>query len=128
LDGPQKKILREEVVDYAMEGFEKELKKALHSMRSGLDSMHERKAQLEQEIGNLISGLATGVLSAAVMQAIADREREKSGITDRLLSAKADSIRSQIDKMSVLAKARLLYGDVAMWRKRGLRCCSTSRI
>jgi hypothetical protein len=118
----QEKVMREEIVGYVLERFEAEIQKAFASMSDEIEEMRRRKAVLESEIRNLVTGLATGIKSTAVMGDIAMREREISEISHRLLSSKPDSIHSRIDKLRATAVARiknirgLLGGDVTVAR------------
>jgi site-specific DNA recombinase len=107
LAGLQAKVLREDVVDYVLARFESELKKRFENIGGEMDQMRHRKEQLEVEIQRLADGLASGIHSSAIMGEIARREREISGITDRLLSAKPDSIRSKIDSLKATAVSRI---------------------
>jgi site-specific DNA recombinase len=118
----QEKILREEVVDYVLEKFESGLFKELADMGSEMDRMQSRKRELERELANLTRALASGQLSPAIMAAIAEREREVSAITERVLSSTEDSIRTRIAAMRTAAKSKLkdlralLGGDVTAAR------------
>lgn len=84
--------------------------------------MQSRKRELERELANLTRALASGQLSPAIMAAIAEREREVSAITERVLSSTEDSIRTRIAAMRTAAKSKLkdlralLGGDVTAAR------------
>jgi hypothetical protein len=122
LGGLQELILREDVIDYVLEKFEVELRKALQLIGDEMEVMRRRKAELEAEIANLVTALAKGSKSPAIIGEITKREQEISDISDRLLSAKPDSIHSRIDKMRLMATAQmrnvreLLRGDVTLAR------------
>jgi hypothetical protein len=49
------------------------------------------------------------------MQAIADREREISAITDRAISSTKKSVRTRIDKMRVAARKKMNDLRRFMW-------------
>jgi hypothetical protein len=114
----QRKILREEVIDYALEKFEFGLLKQLQSIGNEMDRMESRKRDLEGELANLTSALAGGRFSPTIMAAIAEREREISEITKRVVSSNEDSIKTRIAAMRTTAKSKLkdlrgvLGGDV----------------
>jgi site-specific DNA recombinase len=114
----QRKILREEVIDYALEKFEFGLLKQLQSIGNEMDRMESRKRDLEGELANLTSALAGGRFSPTIMAAIAEREREISEITERVVSSNEDSIKTRIAAMRTTAKSKLkdlrgvLGGDV----------------
>ena len=96
LAGLQSKVLRDDVVAYIIDRFEEQLIKGLENIGGEMDQMKKRKADLEVEIARLVSALASGTHSPAVMTEITNREREISGISDRLLSSKPESVRSKI--------------------------------
>ena len=118
----QEKILRDEVIDYVMEKFETGLLKELENLGSEMDSMHTRKRELEGELANLTRALASGQLSPTIMAAIAEREREISEITERVVSSSEESIKSRVENMRVTARTKLkdlrglLGGDVTVAR------------
>lgn len=127
LQGLQEKVMREEIVEYVMEKFELELRKALEAMGGEMEAMRQRKAELEREIANLANVIAQGDFSPALRKALVEREGEISAIADRLLSSKEESIHSRIQRMSAVAKTRikelraLLQGDVTLARARLLK-------
>jgi hypothetical protein len=118
LAGLQAQVLREEVVHYIIDRFEKELERELDAIGGEMDQMRKRKTKLESEIQRLAAGLASGAHSPAVMGEITKRERELSEISNRLLSSKPSSIRSRIAAVRENAIRRLrdlrqyLSGDV----------------
>jgi recombinase-like zinc beta ribbon protein len=107
LAGLQAKVLREEVVDYVLDRFEQELVKELENIGGEMDAMRRGKADLEVEIRRRTAGLASGIHSPAVMSEIADREREVSEISDRLVSARPESVRSKIKNLRDQAMTRI---------------------
>lgn len=109
LAGLQEKILRDEVVNYVLDRFERELLKELENIGGEMDAMRKRKAKLQTEVANLATVLAS-VHSPTVIDEIARREREISEIGERLLSSDADSIRSRVK--TVRAKALLRVRDL----------------
>jgi site-specific DNA recombinase len=96
LQGLQSKVLREEVIDYVLDQFEKQLVREIDGISGEMDRMKKRKVELQSEIRRLTAGLATGFHSPAVMAEITKREQEISDISDRLLSSKPESVRSRI--------------------------------
>jgi site-specific DNA recombinase len=118
----QEKILRPEVVDYVLAEYESALFKELGNMASEMGRMQSRKRELEGELANLTRALASGQLSPTIMAAIADREREVSEITERVVSSSEDSIKTRIAAMRTTAKSKLkdlrslLGGDVTVAR------------
>jgi len=63
--------------------------------------------ELNAEIGRLAAGLASGILSPAVMGEISKREREIAKISDRLLSSRPDSMRLRVKALCEQAMQRI---------------------
>ena len=107
LEKLQATVLTPEVVEYTLDRFEKELVKAFDSLGENLGQMRRRKAKLEEEIRNLARAIAEGHYSPSFMGEIADREREISEITDRLLEANPDSVKSRLKDIRSFAISRI---------------------
>jgi site-specific DNA recombinase len=122
LAGLQEKVLREDVIDYVMDRFEVGMKKALELKADNMNTMRRRKAELEEQIANLVSVLAKGVSSAAIINELAKLEREVSDITESFASLEPNFVPSRINQMRHLARVRLndvralLSGDVVVAR------------
>jgi site-specific DNA recombinase len=107
LAGLQNAVLREEVIDYAVERFEQQLHRRLSNLDCELARLRKRKAELQTEAENLAHAIAkSGYQSPVVMEQIAEREKELREITDRLLEPKG-SVRTQIAELRAFAVARL---------------------
>jgi hypothetical protein len=107
LGGLREKVLRQDVVNYALDRFEEHLEKELANIGGEMERMQKRKAELEVETARLAAGLAGGLYSVTVMAEITRREREIAEIGDRLLSSKPDSVRSRIKKLREEALSRM---------------------
>ena len=122
LAGLQDKILRDEVVNYALDRFEEELLRELENIGGEMERMKRRKVELETETARLAAGLASGLYSVTVMAEIARRESEIAEIGNRLLSSGQESVRFRIKKLRENALARMqglreaLNGDPAAAR------------
>ena len=122
LAGLQEKVLREDVVNYIIDQLEEKLTRELESIGGEMAAMRRRKAELDQEISRLLTGLADGTHSAAIMVEVKKREAEISAIADRIVSGEPESVRSRIEglRTTVLSKIRdlrtYLNGDVATAR------------
>src|ERR1035441_2344785 len=66
--------------------------------------MRSRKEKLEREIRNFTQAIAENGHSKYIIEEIAVREKEISGITDRLLSSTPDSIEAQIGEVRRLVE------------------------
>jgi site-specific DNA recombinase len=100
-------VLREEVIDYAVAGIREELQKRFEELNAGLGQMRQRKRQIEGELAKLVQAIADGQPSQSLTAAIAERERELRGITDRLLEPGPESLSAKLDVLRTLAVSRL---------------------
>ena len=103
----QRRILREDVLNYALDRFEAAMIEDLKGIGDEMDAMRRRKAALQEEVKNLASVLAQGVHSPTVITEIAMREQEIFEIGERLLSSDSDSIRSRVKALRAKALARM---------------------
>jgi hypothetical protein len=84
--------------------------------------MERRKRELGKELKNLTRALAGGQLSPTIMAAIAEREREITEITERVVSSNENSIKTRVEVMTATANAKLkdlrglLGGDTTVAR------------
>lgn len=62
---------------------------------------------MQAEVANLAKVIASGEHSPTVIEAITEREREISEISDRLTSSSPDSIRSHMRKLRTKALTRV---------------------
>jgi hypothetical protein len=102
LAGLQRSVLRPEVVDYALQEFERQLSASLADLSTGLDRMRERRDAIQQELDRLIAAIASVGHSPALVKAINDREQELSEIAQRL-----GNIRQLLNSDVQRAKAEL---------------------
>jgi site-specific DNA recombinase len=97
-------LLQPESIEFAIEIFGRQLRSSLASVSNELGEMRSRKEKLEREIFNFTQAIAENGHSKSILEAIAVREKEISGITDRLLSPAPDSIQLQIDEVRRLVE------------------------
>ena len=97
-------LLQPESIEFAIEIFGRQLRSSLASVSNELGEMRSRKEKLEREIFNFTQAIAENGHSKSILEAIAVREKEISGITDRLLSSAPDSIQLQIDEVRRLVE------------------------
>jgi DNA invertase Pin-like site-specific DNA recombinase len=93
-----------EEIEFAIEIFGRQLRSSLASVSSKLGEMRSRKEKLEREIRNFTQAIAENGHSKYIIEEIAVREKEISGITDRLLSSTPDSIEAQIGEVRRLVE------------------------
>ena len=100
----QLELLQPEAVELAIEAFGRQLRSSLANVSNELGEMRSRKEKLEREIRNFTQAIAENGHSKYILEEIAIREKEISGITDRLLSSSPDSIQAQIDEVRRLVE------------------------
>jgi len=93
-----------EEIEFAIEIFRRQLRSSLASVSNQLGEMRSRKEKLEREIRNFTQAIAENGHSKYIIEEIAVRENEISGITDRLLSSTPDSIEAQIGEVRRLVE------------------------
>jgi site-specific DNA recombinase len=103
----QEEVLRPEVIAYALDRFEQELKKALRNASADLARMREQKARIERRLGNYMRVIGDGHYSPAVMAEVAQCEQELAEISNRLLSGRQNSIAQQMRNIRDFALGRL---------------------
>lgn len=93
----QNEVLQPEVIEYALNRFEAELTKAMKSVAGNMASLDVKRRKIEKELSNFMRVIASGLDSVSVRNEIADRERELQAINAQIVSAKPDSVRTQIE-------------------------------
>jgi len=97
-------LLQPESIEFAIEVFGRQLRSSLANVSNELGEMRSRKEKLEKEIRNFTQAIAENGHSKYILEEIAVREKEISGITDRLLSSAPDSIQTRIDEVRRLVE------------------------
>jgi hypothetical protein len=93
-------LLEPDSINRAIEQFGRQLRSSLAGLSDDITEMRSRKEKLEHEIRNFALAIAESGHSRYILEEIADREKEISAITDRLLSAAPDSIQTKIEEMA----------------------------
>jgi hypothetical protein len=96
----QQEILREEVIEYTLDKFEQEVKKALSAMDTELDRLRRRQTEIEKRLANFMRVLGNGHYSPTVMQQVSGCESELAQISYRLRSSKPQFGTSALAKCS----------------------------
>jgi hypothetical protein len=107
LQGLQAQILRPEAVQYALKRFEARFVRAFDNLGSELQQMRRRREALEREVANLANAVTHGDFSPALRAALANRERQISEITARLLEARPDSLHSKLRHIRSFVASRV---------------------
>jgi DNA invertase Pin-like site-specific DNA recombinase len=119
LAGLQAKVLRPEVISYALAGFEKELARTLARGDGGRRRLDSRTAALAAKIRNLTRALADGY-SPAVRAELIARERELAEVESQLAKRRPRTAPPSRRELRAFVTRRLaelrglLAGDVAM--------------
>jgi len=100
----QTELLQPEAIELAIESFGRQLRSSLANVSNELTEMRARKEKLEREIRNFTQAIAESGHSKYILEEISVREKEISGITNRLLSSTPDSIQTQIEEMRRLVE------------------------
>jgi hypothetical protein len=70
----QEVVLRDEVLDYAVERLVEEFQRRHEALNCELLQLREDKRRIEAEIANLVEAIASGRRAPSVMAAVADRK------------------------------------------------------
>jgi hypothetical protein len=100
----QTELLQPEAIEPAIESFGRQLRSSLANVSNELTEMRARKEKLEREIRNFTQAIAESGHSKYILEEISVREKEISGITNRLLSSTPDSIQTQIEEVRRLVE------------------------
>ena len=103
----QRAVLRPEVVDYALQEFERQLTASLSHLSAQVRRMRHRREQIQQELNRLIETAAACGHSAALVEAINSREQELGEITQRLFAGQPESVPNQVAKIRRFVTERL---------------------
>ncbi len=122
LAGLQAEALKPEAVEYTIAEFGRQLKAALRNLSGTIARIRERERVLKAELDRLAAAVADGGHSTALLQAIAERERERQEIMARLLSQESGSTEAELSDIRQFVTERLgdvrklLYMDVDLAR------------
>jgi hypothetical protein len=103
----QRAILRPEVLDYALDEFQRQLTVSLSQISGQLAGMRRRREDIQRELRNLVDTAARCGPSPAVVDAISERERELDQITQRLFTTQPNSVSSELSQMRQFVSSRL---------------------
>ncbi len=105
--GLQRSILRPEVVDYALQEFERQLNISLADLSTGLARMQQRRQTIQEELDRLITSVASVGHSPTLVKAINDREQELSEIAQRVFASQPDSVSARVSRTRGWVSERL---------------------
>jgi site-specific DNA recombinase len=116
----QRAVIQPEAIDYALKEFERQLAVSFSELSNHMGRMRQRSEQIQQELRNLVTTVASCGPSPALVDAINARERELQEITCHLLTSETEAVPAQVARMRQFVTERLsnirqlLYGDVQM--------------
>ena len=103
----QTAVLQSDSITYALEEFQRQLAAALSAMNDNLCRARDRKAQLEQELANLIGAIASTGHMPSIAEAIGERERQHRIITEQLLGTEQHAVTPKLQDLREFVTERL---------------------
>jgi site-specific DNA recombinase len=92
----QRDVLCDTAINYVLQQLEIEIEKQLAELGLDMTRMARQKAELEAELKNLSRTVASGFDSAAVREAIVEREKQLLEITAKTLNGNKNSVRTRL--------------------------------
>ena len=106
----QRAVLQPEIVDYAIQEFERQLTVSLSGLSDQISRMRQRREQIQHELRRLIETVSAGGHSGALVEAINSREQELGEIRQGLFTAEPDAVSAHVAKIRRFVSERL--GDI----------------
>ncbi len=106
----QSAVLRPEAIEYALGEFERQLSASLSSLDGKIGRMRQRSEEIQAELRNLVTTVASCGPSPALVEAINSREQELKEITRQLLGTGSDSVSAHVAQARQFVAERL--GDI----------------
>jgi site-specific DNA recombinase len=103
----QRAVLRPDVIDYALQEFQRQLTISLAELSNQVGQMRQRREQIQQELRRLVETVASCGHSPALVDAINEREHELAEITRRLPSSQPESVTAQVSHIREFVSERL---------------------
>jgi site-specific DNA recombinase len=103
----QRAVLQPDVVDYALAEFQRQLTASLSALSREHSWVRQRREELRRELQNLVDTAARCGHSVTLVEAIGERERELSEITQRLFASQPDSVSSELARIRQFVTERL---------------------
>lgn len=95
----QADVLSDAVVDFLLEGLERQINEGTKALDADLEAMRKRKAALETEITNLTRAVANGMDSPSLRAAITEREQEIAGMVEKTTGRKKGTVQYQVKEL-----------------------------
>ncbi len=95
----QDSVLRPEAIEYAIEGFRRQLDHALSGLDSKLGRMRQRASELQKELDNLAATMAACGPIPTLVKQMRQRNQELEQITSQLLTTEPGSVSAEVAKI-----------------------------
>jgi DNA invertase Pin-like site-specific DNA recombinase len=106
LAGLQREIFNDEIIQFAIGEFQKQLRERIRSVRSDVEGRRQRREVLRVEIQNLAHVVAQGYASKALLENLTQRERELEELDKGLMSNSPESIQFKVDQVEKFIRKR----------------------
>jgi DNA invertase Pin-like site-specific DNA recombinase len=106
LSGLQREIFNDDVIQFAIGEFEKQLRERIGSLRSDVERKLQRRDVLRVQIDNLADAVAQGYASEALFENLTRRERELKELNNALLPNCEEGIQVKLDRIEKFIRAR----------------------
>lgn len=134
LSGLQREVLREEVVSYTLQEFQRQLRAKLDSTRNQVGAARQRREQLKYEVTNIAKVIAEGHSSPTLLAELSRREKELEAISDELLAADDRGLEARLQEIESFVHRRLedvrsvLLADVSRVKVEIAKHCTAIQI
>ena len=106
LAGLQREVFREDMIQFAVAEFGRQLTTKLRDARADVEGKRQRREVLKREIENLASAIAEGHRSPALLEQLSKRERELEAMSDELLAVNETGIQAKLEEMEAFIRKR----------------------
>jgi len=106
LAGLQREIFSEDVIQFAVGEFQKQLRERIRSVRSDVERRRQRRDVLRVEIQNLADAVAQGHASKVLLENLTRRERELEELDKGLLSSGEEGVQGKADQIEKFIRKR----------------------
>jgi site-specific DNA recombinase len=103
----QNAVLHPAAIEYALGEFERQLEASFSDLDNKIGRMHQRSEQIQEELRNLVSIVASCGPTSALVEAINSREQELKEITRQLLGTGLDSVSAHVSEARQFVTERL---------------------
>jgi hypothetical protein len=106
LAGLQREIFNDDVIEFAIQEFAKQLHERITSARGDVEARRQRRDVLRVEVQNLADAVAQGHASKTVLENLTQRERDLEELDKTLMSNSHESIQVKVDQVEKFIRKR----------------------